>query len=198
MNEVNSILEEYGIKDLPASALAETPKENKYFEKVENILMLSNQTALDAMKKKANELGIETQIYFDAVQGEAKIVGIELIKAANPNSILLAGGETIVKVQNPNGKGGRNQELVLGALLNNELSNHVTIAAINSDGWDNTEFAGAIGDSQTVQKAVKLGIGSLKLLNENNSFEFFTKVGDGIITGRLPSNVSDLMIVYKD
>jgi len=146
----------------------------------ENILMLSNQIALDAMKKKASELGIDAQIYFDAVQGEAKVVGGELIKLAKPNSITLAGGETTVKVTNKDGKGGRNQDLVIGALLN--IDENTTVASFDSDGWDNTEFAGAIGDSQTLKKASHFAEASRdkkeliqKYLSENNSFEFFQK-----------------------
>lgn len=163
-----------------------------------NILMLSNKTALDAIKKKADELNINAQIYFDEVQGEAKVVGAELLKVAKPNSILLAGGETTVKVQNKKGKGGRNQELVLGALLSNEaILSNVTIASFDTDGWDNTEFAGAIGDFKTVHKAKELNLEINKFLDENNSSEFFEKTGDAIITDRLPSNVADLMIVYR-
>lgn len=161
----------------------------------ENRIMLSNKTALDAMKKKAQELGIEASIYFDAVQGEAKIVGVELIKAAKPNSILLAGGETTVKVTNKNGKGGRNQDVVLGALSN--IDDKTIVVSFDSDGWDNCEFAGAIADIQTLNKTHELNLNPQKYLEENNNFEFFTKVGDGIQTGRLPSNVADIMIVYK-
>lgn len=161
----------------------------------QNLLMLSNQTALDAMQRKATELKVQSFIYFDAIQGEAKTVGRELLKVAKSNSILLAAGETTVTVQNPNGKGGRNQELVLGALLN--MSEQIIVASFDSDGWDNGEFAGAIGDAQTIQKAKELNMDPKKLLDENNSLAFFKKTGDGIITGRLPSNVSDIMIVYK-
>lgn len=161
----------------------------------ENTIMLSNKTALDAMKKRCDELGISSQIYFDEVQGEARVVGPELLKMTKPNSILLAAGETTVKVQNKNGKGGRNQELVLSALLN--IDQGSIIASFDSDGWDNTEFAGAIGDAQTAQKARELSLDTQKYLDENNSFEFFEKVSCGIQTGRLPSNIADLMIVYR-
>lgn len=160
-----------------------------------NTLMLSNRTALDAMQKKAAELKVPSFIYFDAVQGEARIVGNELIKVAKPNLVLLAAGETTVKVHNKNGKGGRNQELVLGALLN--IDEHTTIASFDSDGWDNSEFAGAIGDIHTVQSAEKLNLNIQKSLDENNSLEFFQKEGDAIITGHLSSNISDIMIVFK-
>jgi len=164
----------------------------------ENILMLSNKTALEAMKKKAEKLDLRTLEYSDQIQGEAREVGKLLIQKTEPNSILLAAGETTVTVHG-NGKGGRNQELVLDALSNAtiEQSNNFVIASFDSDGWDNTGFAGAIGDSQTLRKSKELNLNPQKFLDENNSFEFFTKVGDGIITGRLPSNISDLIIVYK-
>ncbi len=163
---------------------------------VTNTLMLSNKTALSAMKEKADELGIPSQIYFDEIQGEARNVGVELIKMTNPNTILLAAGETTVTVKNPNGKGGRNQELVLGALQ--IMNEHATIASFDSDGWDNSEFAGGIADFNTLNKSKGISVDPQKFLDENNSFDFFQKIGDGIQTGRLPSNVADLMIVYKN
>jgi len=181
--------------DVPGNDLSTVASGPTDDPRATNILILSNKTALDAMKKKTDELNINAQIYFDEVQGEAKVVGAELLKATKPNSILLAAGETTVKVSNKNGKGGRNQELVLGALLN--IDKNTTIASFDSDGWDNTEFAGAIGDSQTLRKAKELNLDIQKFLDESNSFEFFTKVGDGIQTSRLPSNVSDIMIVLK-
>ena len=184
--------------DVPGNDISTVASGSTFNESVTNILMLSNQTALSAMKKKADELGIEASIYFDEVQGEAKVVGVELLKVTQEHSVLLSGGETTVKVQNINGKGGRNQELVLGSLLSNEtILNNVTIASFDSDGWDNTEFAGAIGDSQTLKKAKKLNLDPQEFLDSNNSFEFFQKTGDGIQTGRLPNNVADIMIVFR-
>ena len=184
--------------DVPGNDISTVASGSTFNESVTNILMLSNQTALSAMKKKALELEIEALIYFDAVQGEARNVGHELLKVTQEHSVLLSGGETTVKVQNINGKGGRNQELVLGSLLSNEtILNNVTIASFDSDGWDNTEFAGAIGDSQTLKKAKKLNLDPQEFLDSNNSFEFFQKTGDGIQTGRLPNNVADIMIVFR-
>ncbi len=172
----------------------ETPKENKYFENATNILIVSNQTALSAMKEKAKELGFDAKIFTDRLQADAKTAGKELIDQIS-SGILLAGGETTLKVLNKGGQGGRNQEVVLAALAS--IDEKTTIVSFDSDGWDNTEFAGAIGDALTLQKAKELSIDPKTILEENNSFHFFEKVGDGIDTGRLPSNVSDLMIVLK-
>lgn len=93
------------------------------------------------------------------------------------------------------GQGGRNQEVVLGAL--DHLGSEAIIASFASDGWDNIEAAGAIGDSKTVNKAQEMSINPNNYLIDNDSLAFFKSVGDAILTGRLPTNVSDLMIVLK-
>lgn len=173
----------------------ETPKEDKYFENVSNILILSNKTAINAMRQKAKELGFKTIIYSDRLQGEAKLVGKNLIEKTPPHTVLLVGGETTVKVKSE-GKGGRNQEVVLGALP--YLNKDTVIVSFDSDGWDNSSFAGAIADYETINKAKKLNLNPQEFLETNNTFPFFEKIGDGIITGRLPSNISDLMLVLKE
>lgn len=190
-------MEKYNItKELPLTPedFEETPKEEKYFEKVSNIMILSNVTALEAMKKKAEELGVTATIGSDKMQGDAKEVGKQLIDMAKPGEILLVGGETTVNVIG-NGEGGRNQTLVLAALP--YVGENIIIASFDSDGWDFFELAGAIGDSLTVQKAQELGLDTTSFLNNDDSYHFLTQVGDGILTGTLESNVSDLMIVYK-
>lgn len=173
----------------------ETPKEDKYFGDVSSILLVSNQTALLAMQEKAKELGFDAEIFSDQFQNEAKLAGKILIDKTPDKSILLAGGETTVKVMDKNGKGGRNQELVLGAIP--FVDQNTTIVSLASDGWDNTQFAGAIGDTLTIQKTKDLGINPKDFLEHSNSFPFFDKIKGGIVTGRLPSNVSDLMVVLK-
>lgn len=198
ISDAINILKKYNLEkelNLSHKAFVENPKENKYFEKVKNIIMLSNLIPLQAMKKRADELGFISRIYSDKFESDAKKAGEKLIKATNPHEILLVGGETTVKVLHSNGKGGRNQELVLAVLP--FLDDYITIASFDSDGWDNSPFAGAIGDKLTLEKAKKMNLDLKKYLENDNGFPFFEKVGDGIITDRLPSNVSDLMIVLK-
>jgi len=182
---------------VPISQESFTKTENdpKIFENVDNILFLSNDTALEAMQRRAKELGHKANILTNKFQSEANIAGQQLIDAASPGSILLAGGETTVDVKGK-GIGGRNQELVLCAL--GSLRKGDVIVSFDSDGWDNSEAAGAVGDTETARKAKEVGLNIQKFLDDNNSFAFFEAVGDAILTGRLPSNVSDLMVVYKN
>ena len=92
-------------------------------------------------------------------------------------------------------RGGRNQELVLAALP--DIKDGEIVVAINSDGWDNGEHAGALCDIITRQKADRGKLDPQLFLEEHNSFEFFRKSGDFLLTGRLGSNVADLMIALK-
>jgi glycerate-2-kinase len=193
------IIKKYKLKSVKKEDLIETPKEEKYFKNVRNILALSNLTALKAMKEKAESLGFKAKILTDNLKGDVKDVAKFLFKEIKKSKekILIAGGETTVKVKGK-GKGGRNQELVLWFLKTMTYADsNFLIISINSDGWDNTEFAGAIGDKLTLEKAEKLKLDIDKFLENNDSFHFFKKTKDGIITGRLPINVADLIILCK-
>lgn len=191
------IYDKYNMQNLKLSEenFTQTPKEEKYFEKVENILMLSNLTALNAMMEKAKKINLKAEIFSDRFQSDAELAGKALIKNTPDHSVLLAGGETTVKVMNKQGKGGRNQEVVLASLY--ELDENTVIASFDSDGWDNSPVAGAIGDIQTLEKAKNSGLNPHEFLKDNNSLVFFKNLGDAIITDKLPSNVSDLIIIYK-
>lgn len=200
IEDAERIIEKYDIANkcsIGRNNLFETPKEDKYFENIKNILFVSNEIALAAMKEKAEELGFEAEVKTDSLSGEAKDVGKEIIRELHevpPGSVLLYGGETTVTIEN-DGKGGRNQELVLSALP--EIRDGELIISIDSDGRDNTEHAGALGDMETRRKAEELGIDPEKALKQNDSFAFFEKTGDRIETGITGSNVSDLIIAVK-
>jgi glycerate-2-kinase len=192
-----AVYEKYNLQalNLDEDSFTETPKEDGVFAHVDNILLASNDTALNAMKEEAGKWGINAEILTDKFQSDAAAAGKTLIEATPSGSILLAGGETTVKVKGSGGKGGRNQHLVLSALR--LLDDATTIVSFDSDGWDNTPAGGAVGDRETVKKAGELGLIPEEYLEKSDSFSFFESSKDAIITDRLPSNVADLIIVYK-
>ncbi len=195
VEDTKAILEKYHLDDDVKTADIEVaPSDDKYFEKVSNLLMVSNLTALTAMRQKAESLGYKTRLYSDRLQGDAKTTGEFLIKQTKPREILFAGGETTVEVKGK-GMGGRNQTLVLGALP--VIDENTMIVSIGSDGWDFYGYAGAIGDSETVRTASKKHLDFQEYLDNDDSYTFFERVGDGIDTGDLESNVTDLMFVMK-
>lgn len=181
--------------------LIETPKDEKYFKNVENIMIVSNAVALDAMKKSAERLGYAAMIMTNTFSGEAKEIGPDILKELSRRenkSVLLYGGESTVTIIKKEGKGGRNQELVLSALPH--IKDGQVIVSFDTDGKDNTDFAGAFGDMHTVEKAKKLRIHPEKYLasSENNSYWFFEQTGDYLMTGNTGSNVSDIIIAMTD
>ncbi|MEK7571707.1 MAG: DUF4147 domain-containing protein [Patescibacteria group bacterium] len=197
IEEATAIYKKYELAEYKAFSpddFVETPKEAKYFEHVSNILMLSNLTALDAMEKKARSFGYNAYIFDDRLQGDAHEIGKKLIHETQQGEILLAGGETTVKVKGT-GKGGRNQTVVLSTL--SEISGNTVIASFGTDGWDFYGFAGAIGDKDTQKKITDKQLDVGEFLDNDNSYEFWKETGDGIDTGKLDSNVADLFIVFK-
>ena len=195
LEEAKRIFQKYSLdKKYPQIKFSETPKEEKYFRKVKNILVLTNKTALLAMKKKAEEIGFQAKIISEKIEGEARKVAKEITKEIQKNQCLLFGGETTVKVKGK-GKGGRNQELVLAALEN--LKRGEVLIALASDGIDNSQAAGAIVDWQTKKTAKELGLVAEEYLENNDSFHFFEKTGDLIFTGPTGTNVSDLILFLR-
>jgi glycerate-2-kinase len=192
-----AIYNKYKLKEynaLTPEDFVETPKEDKYFKNVSNILMLSNLTALNAMEKKARSLGYEVYVMTDRLQGDTRTMGEKLIKETPNGHILIAGGETTMKVTGT-GKGGRNQALSVSALPH--IKGDTVLASFGSDGWDFYELAGGIVDHETIKKAKEKNVDAKKLLANDDSYTFLEKVGDGILTGKQDSNVSDLFIVLR-
>ena len=194
IDDAVTLIQKFNIAGVARESFIENPKDDKYFKNVHNHIVLSNLTALNAMMEKAKELNITATISSDKFQSIAQEAGRKLIEQTKNGEILLAGGETTVHVTG-NGIGGRNQEVVLGSL--STIQTGTIIASFASDGWDNCEVAGAIGDFQTIEEAKGKNLSIEEYLKNNNSLEFFQKTDDAIMTGRLPSNVSDLFIVYK-
>ena len=195
---IDKYLPESALKSAVINGLIETPKEDEYFKKITNILFLDNMTALEAMSAKAVELGFNAKICTNALEGEARETGENIvldIDKAGPKSALLYGGETTVFIKG-SGKGGRNQEAALGALV--KINDNQLVLFLASDGWDNTDFAGALCDKITSEKAAKLGLKPEEFLKNNDSYAFFKEVGDYILTGDTGSNVSDLIIAIKN
>ena len=128
------------------------------------------------------------------MKGEARIVGENFLKKLRKGTCLLAGGGTTVTIKGT-GRGGRNQEVSLGALRS--LKRGEILISLASDGHDNSNFAGAIADYQTKQKAKELGLNIEEYLEDNNSLEFFKKTNSLIMTGYTGTNIADLLISLK-
>jgi glycerate-2-kinase len=201
MEDAASILARFNIQKIcpiENCGLIETPKEKKYFDRVSNLLVVSNELALQAMQKKAEEIGFGATIKNSQLVGEAAdvaaMVGNELHQAS-PKSVLLWGGETTVTVRG-GGSGGRN--LTVSAIALRGVKDGEEILSLASDGRDHGLFAGAICDTITKDAVAKSGIDLEKALADNDTYPLFEKAGNYVMTGDTGSNVSDLIIALKN
>ena len=182
--------------------ISETPKKNNpVFKNVFNFIVSNNEIACIAVKEKAEELGYKTMLLTTSLDGEAKDIGKYLVdKAVNyitdKKMLFISGGETTVTIKG-NGKGGRNQEMVLGSVK--ELADKdIVFSSFATDGIDGIcDAAGAIADAYTLKRANQKNLDHYKFLEENNSYEFFNNLGDLIFTGPTGINVMDIQILIK-
>jgi glycerate 2-kinase len=187
----------------------ETPKPgDPAFDRVQNIIVGSNEQAIDAAFKQAKALGYRTMVLSTRIEGETReVAGVHAAIAKEilatgrplrPPACVLSGGETTVTIRGP-GLGGRNQEFVLAAAIALEGSGPVTVLSAGTDGTDGpTDAAGAIGDSSTVSRARVLGMDARRFLAENDSYHFFEKIDGLIKTGPTGTNVMDVRVVLVE
>ena len=212
------VLKKYNLDDVPAAIhryleagrdghVPETPKQNDaIFDRVYNFIVGSNILALEAAKKKAEDLGYGTLILSSMVEGETGevapvhcAIAKEIIKSGQPiatPACVISGGETTVTIRGK-GLGGRNQEFCLVAALNlQEVPPRVVILSGGTDGNDGpTDAAGAIIDPYTVIRGKDAGMEAEDFLAENDSYHFLEKTGDLLMTGPTNTNVMDVRLI---
>lgn len=202
-DEFKDIVEilEKGIKGEIEETLKEGEAINCTFE---NHIIASNYIATREMIEFFKEKNINTFYLGSAIQGVAssvaktlagigKSIALGYIEIKKPVAIVF-GGETTVEVKGK-GIGGRNSELTLYITKYLQGINFV-FASIGTDGIDGiSPAAGAIADSLTLEKAKKLDLDINEFLENNDSFSFFNKLGDAIITGPTGTNVADIAVL---
>jgi hydroxypyruvate reductase len=115
--------------------------------------------------------------------------------------LLVAGGETTVRLGPRAGKGGRNQELA--ALVATELAGRPgwVLLAAGTDGIDGpTDAAGAFADGTTAVRAARAGRPLGAALARHDVYPCLAGLGDLFTPGPTGTNVADLVLVliWKD
>jgi len=212
------VLKKYGLWDsAPASirkvlsdgekgVIPDTPKRgDEAFKRVYTLIIGNNRVASVAAQEQLILSGLNGLLLTATLEGEARQVSVMFASIAKEISIsgnpvrkpagLVAGGETTVTVTGK-GLGGRNQELALAAVSRLQELDGTVLASLSTDGIDGpTDVAGAIVDGVTLARAVKKGLAPEKYLADNDSYHFFSKLGDVIFTGPTGTNVNDLLVI---
>jgi len=194
------------LSDGEKGKIAETPKaDDETFKKVFNVIIGNNRFASMKAVEHLKSEGLNTLLLTAILEGEARHVGVMLASIAREVSIsdnpiskpvgIIAGGETTVTVTGK-GLGGRNQEIALAAAQKLKGMDGVVVASLSTDGIDGpTDAAGAIVDGQTVKKAAEKGLAPEEYLSKNDSYHFFSEIGDLIFTGQTGTNVNDISVI---
>jgi len=187
-------------------SIQDTAKEGDIiFSKVRNVIVGSNILSLLAGQKKAKALGYNTIILSSSIQGDTReAAGFHYSLAsevratgnpAQPPACLLSGGETTVKLKG-SGLGGRNQEFALSLVKRAAKLPGTLFLSAGTDGSDGpTDAAGAVADTDSLSRASSGHLDPDTFLENNDSYHFFQKLGDLVITGPTRTNVMDVRII---
>ena len=108
---------------------------------------------------------------------------------------LLSSGETTVTMRGA-GRGGRNAEYLLALALALDAAPSVHALAADTDGIDGSEDnAGAWIAPDSPARAMAAGLDPGALLGDNDSYTFFSRLGDLLVTGPTRTNVNDFRAV---
>jgi glycerate-2-kinase len=212
------VLEKYHLWDkTPASvkkvlsegkkgAIPETPKANDdAFKRVYNVVIGNCRYASMAAFSTLRSAGLNALLLTSLIEGEARYIGtalasiaLEVLVSGNPlkkPAALVVGGETTVSVVGK-GKGGRNQEIALAAAMKLNGLDRAVVASLSTDGIDGpTNAAGAIADGKTLSRADKMSLMAEKYLANNDSYNYFSKLNDLLLTGPTGTNVNDVSVI---
>lgn len=152
------------------------------------LVVADNSTARDAA---AWALGLEPDPV--STRGVAAEAGRAFYAGTSARG-RVAGGETTVVVSG-GGRGGRNQEFVLGAAAGFEDG---LLLSVGTDGVDgSSDAAGALLDEVVFREARRLGLDPSRSLADNDSDRFFAAAGGQIHTGPTGTNVADLHLCLR-
>ncbi|HSW11811.1 MAG TPA: glycerate kinase [Solimonas sp.] len=207
-----AVLQRYRIA-VPAAVLehlrrgaGETPKPGDPRLARSEVRMLATPwQSLEAAAAVARAAGITPLILGDALEGESRELARtqagrvrQVLQQGQPlpaPCVLLSGGETTVTLRG-RGRGGRNAEfaLALAVALDGEAGVHAI--ACDTDGIDGSEDnAGAVIGPDTLARAAAAGLDAAAMLDDNDAWGFFDKLGDLVMTGPTLTNVNDFRAI---
>jgi len=176
------------------------------FARDEVQVIASAALSLEAAAAVSAEAGVPAAILSDAMEGEARDVG--LVHAALAREVatrnrpfprpclILSGGETTVSIRGAAGRGGRNSEFLLAAALALDGVEGLAMLAADTDGIDGTEAnAGAFADGATAARMRAAGCDPSAALAGHDAVTVFEAVDDLFAPGPTGTNVNDFRAI---
>ncbi|HLF87579.1 MAG TPA: glycerate kinase [Anaerolineales bacterium] len=195
-----------------AGEIPDTPKpDDPLFDRVQNVLVGSNELAANAAREEAELEGFWAEVVTTDMQGEASEKGDWILETCSERgrrigrlksrpACLIFGGETTVTLggsMKDVGKGGRNQEMALAVVRKMAEIPNAMFVTLATDGGDGpTDAAGAVVTSETLSRAEIAGLKSDDFLARHDAYHFFDPLGDLLRPGPTQTNVNDLAFLF--
>jgi hydroxypyruvate reductase len=171
---------------------------------VKTRLVATSSDACRAAAEAAREVGgVDAVFTRRRFAGDAlQVAGMSVRRASRManRTLHVQAGESIVRLPENPGRGGRNQHLALGAAIELERlrRNDVWLLAAGTDGVDgNTTDAGALVDGGTCTRGRDAGLDPWHSLDRADSGTFLEATGDLVHTGATMTNVGDLLLAVR-
>lgn len=209
LQTARDIIAEYGVAT-PASvdralsdAANETPTPDSLGLAGGDVRIIARaRDALAAASAAAEATGHVVTNLGDRLQAESRHLGAShaglarRLAADGCRRAIISGGETTVTVVNPDGRGGRNLEYLLGLAIALDGAAGICALACDTDGIDGTDdAAGGVVFPDTLARARALGLDPVEHLRTNRSYAFFEALGDLVVTGPTLTNVNDFRVI---
>jgi glycerate 2-kinase len=187
----------------------ETPKPgDSLFAGTSLVLALRPADVFRDVETAVRAAGYECILLGTEIEGEVREVAAaharlaREIKGQGRRGVILSGGELTVTLRGK-GRGGPNQEYALALSLALEDTPGIAALAADTDGTDGgggepDDPAGAFVDHSTRSRARGLGLDPAVFLEDNNSTEFFQRLGDLLTPGPTYTNVNDFRAILVD
>jgi hydroxypyruvate reductase len=130
---------------------------------------------------------------------EYLLAQLEELRRANPGQrvALIADGEVSSPVKGK-GIGGRNAAFVL-ACVKKIAGKRIAVLSAGTDGVDgNSPAAGAVADGETFERGQAIGLNARYMFRESDSYSYFARLGDAIVTGPTGNNLRDLRVMLAE
>lgn len=177
-----------------------------YFAGNSVTVVASAARSLEAAAEVARAAGVTPAILSDAMEGEARDVGLvhaalarEVARRDRPFArpvVLLSGGETTVTLRRKDGRGGRNTAFLLAFAQAVDGVAGITALAADTDGIDGTEDnAGAFADGGSAGRMRAVGVDPGAAMAAEDAWGAFAAAGDLFVTGPTGTNVNDFRAI---
>lgn len=195
------ILKKYGIMEQPIIDCIPEAETITALGNTHTLITGSVRQLCDAAAQACADRGYEPFVLSNQLTCEAREAGSFLGSIARNYAqtekplAFIVGGETVVHLKGK-GKGGRNQELALGAASGLNGLENCALFSIGSDGTDGpTDAAGGYVDGYTEQALHNADIDLYDILENNDAYHALDAVNGLIRTGSTGTNVNDVAVL---